>query len=643
MKGYPKSRFEILNQTQVQNIDTRSVDKNIALYMQPYTSDKGTEDWELLTSLEDFTSTKGSMSFKKHGQAQLTVAQALRTGAYVLGKRLVSDDATLANTTVLAHLVKSTVDSKDITFVYLYTKSGKDCKTFEEACEVGYGEFDAEAESIVDIPLLTVTPMGRGESLMYFRLTPEYAPYRSKNSTEYAKYSFEVIENNEVLESISVSMNPEIIFDGVSQSVNTKVKSLSKHVRVKMYEDGIYALVKELAKTTGEDVPAMELINCDFINGYDRKGINLIDGVVTAATNESSVSSLWTANKPSDITVYDLANGAENSDGVGIPLSNGSFGTLGNNPMGSEASKAELKKLLLDVFGANNDVTDEGDIQYPSSFNSIIYDLDAYKVDCIFDCAWPVEVKQAIVNLINFRGDMVFLSDLGTENVTSLAGISEAVEKSNVDSTSYETYYSSYESKYHNYFKIIDPFSKKEITVTMPYLLIDKMTTHIAKGINHPFAGMANNLVFDNIIENSINFLPVEIPGIDQKQELVNMNVNYLSLYDGVPVMETMYVNQNEHSQLSYLHNIMAIQEIIKVIRTRCPRTRYTFLDGNDLEKYISDVQSIVKEYSSNFKSISCEYMADDKYEQNNIFYAVLKVQFKNFIQEEYFKIIAIS
>jgi penicillin-binding protein-related factor A (putative recombinase) len=130
---------------------------------------------------------------------------------------------------------------------------------------------------------------------------------------------------------------------------------------------------------------------------------------------------------------------------------------------------------------------------------------------------------------------------------------------------------------------------------------------------------------------------------MNQKQELVDLNINYLSMYDGVPVMETMYVNDTEYSQLSYLHNIMGVQEIIKVIRTRCPRTRYTFLDGDDLETYIADVQTIIKEYATNFKSISCEYMADEAYEQNNIFYAVLKVQFKNFIQEEYFKIIAIS
>lgn len=616
MKGYPKSRFEIVNQTQIQSIETTTVSNPTAIYLQPYTSNKGTEEWELLTSFDGFTDAKGGMSFRRHGQAQLTVAQALSTGAYVFGKRLVSEDATLANTTVLARLVK--VD--DITYVYFYTKSALNCGTFEEACEAGYGDFDPEAEEVTDIPLFTVTPMGRGESLLFFRLNPNNVSSKKKNSSSYMKYTFEIMEDNETLESISITMNPEIIIDGNAQAFNPKIRANSNQVRVKSYEDGIYKLLEMLAKTAvdsdGNAITTTDLINMDFINGYDRSGTIAIGGVVTVAQNADSEDSEWVANKPADIeVVYDLA------DAVGIPLTNGSYGAMGANPMNNPT---EMEKMLLAALGKDTD---------SDLFDPIIYDLDAYKIDAIFDCNWPVSVKNAIIDLIDFRGDMVFLCDLGTTANTLDLVIAAA---SNIQT-------SSYAALYHNYFKILDPFTKKEITVTMPYKLIDKLTVHISKGVGRPFAGIANNIYFTDIIENSVNFYPVEIPGMDQKQELVDVNINYLSVYDGIPVMETMYINDPEYTQLSFLHNIMAVQEIIKIIRTRCPRTRYTFLDGDDLETYISDVQTIVKEYSTNFKSISCEYMADEMYEQNNIFYAVLKVQFKNFIQEEYFKIIAIS
>lgn len=621
MKGYPKSRFEIVNQTQIQSIETATVSNPTGLYLQPYTSNKGTEDWELITTFEGFTNSKGGMSFRRHGQAQLTIAQALKSGAYVLGKRLVSEDAALANTTILARLVK--VD--DVTYVYYYTRSAVDCRTFEDACEAGYGKFDPEAENVTDIPLFTVAPMGRGESLLFFRINPNNVTSRKKNSSSYMKYSFEVMEDNETLESIVITMNPEIIIDNVAQAMNPKIRTNSNQIRVNSYEDGLYKLVGELAKTAvdeeGKSITPAELINMDFINGYDRSGSIAIGGVVTIAQSESEDDE-WNANKPSDIeVVYDLASA------VGIPLANGTFGTMTNEPM---SNPEEMEKMLLATFGKDMEST---------LFDSIIYDLDAYKIDAIFDCNWPVSVKNAIIDLVDARGDMVFLCDLGTK-ANTVSTIKAIVEG---DGATTGIKNSNYVALYHNYFKIIDPFTKKEVTVTMPYLLIDKLTNHISKGVGRPFAGIANNIYFTNIIENSVNFYPVEIPGNNQKQELVDINVNYLSIYDGIPVMETMYVNDTEYTHLSYLHNIMAVQEIIKLIRTRCPRTRYTFLDGNDLETYISDVQAIIKEYATNFKSISCEYMADEAYEQNNIFYAVLKVQFKNFIQEEYFKIIAIS
>ena len=35
MKGYPKSRFDIINQTQIQEIDTATKENPVALYMMP--------------------------------------------------------------------------------------------------------------------------------------------------------------------------------------------------------------------------------------------------------------------------------------------------------------------------------------------------------------------------------------------------------------------------------------------------------------------------------------------------------------------------------------------------------------------------------------------------------------------------------
>ena len=611
MKGYPKTRFEIVNQTQIQEIPTNSVGTPTALIMAPYTSDKGSEEWELMFGLENFTLRKGGISFAKHGQAQLTVAECLRNGAYVLGKRMVSEDATLANMTIKVKLVK--VD--DAYHVYFYGESAVDVRTLPEAVEAGYGDFnpDADIEDEMDIPLFTIAALGRGASALYFRINPEYI---ASKSTSFVKYSFEIYENTELIESIMFTMNPDIVVDGVAQGMNPKIRALSNQVKVKYFEDGFYKLAEALASVATlneEPIGITDLVNQDIIGGFDRRGKVQFGNVVTAEMATDDQTDLWNSFKPADLTVYDITSA------VGIPLLNGTNGTMGDVPI---ENQTEYTAMLQATFG-NEAYVDKDSFLY----DPVIYDLDAYKIDAIFDCGWPIAVKKDIINMIDFRGDMVFLADYGL-NMKYLDDIKTTAAQFPV---------SKYYAMYHNSFNVYDPYTRKEITVTMPYLLAPRLIRHISEGVGRPFAGIANRITFPEIIEGTINYLPV-----DAKQELVDLNVNYLSIYDGLPVMETMYTNDDEYTQLSYLHNVMAVQEIIKIIRTRCPRTRYTFLDGEDLENYIDDVESIINNYTTFFKSIEVQYMYDEKYEANNIFYAVLRVQFRNFIQEEFFKILMI-
>lgn len=619
MKGYPKFKAEIIDRSQIQEIDTSIVSGPITVIMQTYTSDKGTEKWEIMRGFDGFSKVKGPISFARHGQPLLTVAEILRAGGAVLAKRLVSEDADLANITVKARLVK--ID--DASYLYIYTTSMEGAKTFKEAYTDGYGDFDYEnpvaEDGTVDVPLFTVAPMGRGGSNLYIRINPEYSSNRTY--TNYMNYSFEVYEATEQMESILFTMNPDVIINNVSQAMNPKVKINSTQIQVKLFEDGVSALVMALANTAldvnGDPVAPASLINYDFIYGMDTRGKNKIGGVVTIADAAEDGTDLWSKSMPSDITdnVIDLA------DPNGIKLINGTFGTMDTNPMKNEA---EYEKMLLAAWGADT---------RSMLFDPVIYDLDMYKVDATFDCAYPLSVKKQILNVTDFRGDMMYFADFGKKfvDLDSILKFAESMPNSR------------YLSMYHNFFNVYDPYTRREITVTMPYLLAIKMVSHVESGVNRPFAGIANELTFEGIIEDTINFLPYDIPGINQKQMLVDKNVNYLNYYDGIAVMDTMYTNNEEHSQLSYLSNVMGVQEIIKRLRSECPKSRFTFVDGDDLEAYIDGVKEIINEYASQYNTLNVQYMADEKYELNKIFYAVLTVKFREFFQEEYFKIIAIN
>lgn len=847
-KGYPRTRFEIVDQSGQQEVATATTAESMPLAMATYTSDKGSEDWKVYTTLDSFLKDTGSVSFAKHGQPQLTVAELLRNGAAVFCKRLVSNDASLANSTVYARIVriahKNEVAAQPAvtegpfqhaavpaqpevpatSYVYFYTKNIVGAVNFEDACTQAYDAnliniiarrvvnadaqsvlsslstaiskvaytdtaddstknssnvllvnaitssivntsttdtitdiiasivdaakteyvtnygYDTETkvltdsdlsdaltnviteikylpladgetertlrtasqlgtvinvisaitavdalvtdtldnvatniqlrytdntiEDIIEVPLFTVGAKGRGISKIKYQLEPVYA--NSKAST-YIRYLFNVYEGEELLESITFTMNPDIIIDGVSQAMNPKIKANSNQVEISMYEDSLLAFAEALTATATYNGAAMtlpEIINIDIINGLDRRGKTNIGGIVTAKQSITDNTSgirredgydLWTSFRPTNEEVIDITSGYY------IPLENGSYGSMGDTPIGESFQltgeyPVTYVNMLLDAYGAtvsyinsdgeyDEEMIQEDQSNWPILFDPIIYDLDAYKIDYICDCAYPIAVKNAIINLIDYRQDMIFFADLGLKanNIAAMRKMVEGYQDTLTGNEVDGIQESRFVALYHNYFKIYNPYDSRQITVTLPYLLGIKAVKHIANGVGRPFAGILNGITFPEIISKSINFLPVPIPGWDQKQDLVDLNINYLSIYNETPVLETMYINYKDFTHLSFLHNIMGIQEVIKQIRTRCPKVRYAFLDTTDLKRYIDECNAVLNQYSTFFNELTMEYAADERYEDNNIFYAIIRVRFKNFIQEEQFRVIAIS
>ena len=728
-KGYPRTRFSIEDRTSAIEVATNSVGGNMPLAMQAFTSDRGPEEWTIITSLKDFIKKYGEISYVRHGQPQLTVAEVLKAGGAVLGKRIVGDDATLANITICARIVKLTESNKvvqtdsgkkytgstDTNYVYFYAKDGYtidhnniSAKTFEEAISdyiskenTGFSNSstnNASAENELDFPLFTITAIGRGVSNLSFDINVNHNA--NANTPQYILYTLTVYRNNEVIEQINFSFNPNITIDGVSYAMNPRVNLASSEIKVKNYENSTEAFASVLAistKTSTSDTDAKsmtknDIINSDFINGTNRTGAVTLGNLITKSTEETLTSTttgenpqthendeldMWTTLLPADLSTGTGDAKTPNSNVI-IPNGNGisfSFSTsstygagtndtaLGDAPIKNAVSTGsdnnyqptEYERLLLNVFGKKYNATSKkietlvSNVETVNNttttyyqFDPVIYDVDKYKVDFTCDNGYPKFIKRAITDLVEFRGDMIYIADLGSDKLSNASSI---VAKSNEifnESEEYD-YRSKFVAIYHNVFDIYDPYSGKQITVTMPYLLASKLVNHIANGAGRPFAGMLHDITFPEIIKNSINYIPRITPFADNKQMFVDANINYLSMYNDLFVMDTMYVNQSDYTQLSYLNNIMGVQQIIKNIRNKCPASRYTFMDGNDLERYIDDANTIINQYNSYFKSISISYMADEAYESNNIFYAVLKVQFRNFIQEEYFKIIAIS
>ena len=200
-----------------------------------------------------------------------------------------------------------------------------------------------------------------------------------------------------------------------------------------------------------------------------------------------------------------------------------------------------------------------------------------------------------------------------------------------------------YSMLYHLSYDILDPYTKKQITVTMAYELSKILVTHFKNGRNRPVSGQLYNIVLTECIKGTESFLPKVTPLYDQKQTLADNRINYASYFDGNLVVETEWTSQATLTQLSYGNNVLAMQEVLKAVRNKCPKSRYSFISGKDLDIYMEDVQAVLDKYTNNFVALKMKYIEDESMVVNKVFYAAIQIVFKNFVQKEYFTIYTLN
>ena len=312
------------------------------------------------------------------------------------------------------------------------------------------------------------------------------------------------------------------------------------------------------------------------------------------------------------------SNGIDLEYTYGQALTSGTNGAFGTHPITNESEFTAQAIAALD-----------------GTFDHTIFNVDQYRITAIVDANYPADVKRAIETLATFREDFHYFRDQGLGK-NSIELVKECCDKE-AKNMFCSTYFQSYD--------VIDPYTKKQISVTIGYSLAQLLVAHFNNGVILPTAGMKHKMVITDAIYGTLSFAPTICPDPigNQKETLEDMRVNYASYIDNQLVIETLYTSQEKYTQWSFINNVMGIQEVVKAIRIRCPAIRYTFIDNEDLENYRADVEEVIAPYKSNFSTLSLEYVEDATYSANKIFYAVLKVVYKDFIQTEWFKVTALS
>lgn len=547
------------------------------------------------------------IDYEKYGQAAIQCANIINNGGELLLKRVVAEDATLANIVVVAKVTSSRVQKTDADGNPLYVDpvSGKETtsagdnnekvminvasikyelvtvtgkKRLDEVVEEATRSFvqDDETQTFT-YPIMVIVDNGRGESTKRFNIIPQYQISKTQN---FMLYKFKYLGSEDLdAESVYFSVVPGVMYLNKSMAIEMACTEMLQ-CRAKSIEKSIDAFYNKVAEITGFDLDVLH--KYDLLFGKDNKG-NAVQGIS-----------------------YD-DNGIDLSAEIGFGLESGSNGAFGDTPILTD----EYEKALKDVFDG--------------TFDEDIYNLDLYKIDACVDANYPYEVKKAIYELAKFRKDFYFFGDLGLEIET----FSDAQNKM------YEMPRDKFTGWYGQSYQILNPFTKRNIDVTIGYSIARMVIPHLVNRTHTPYCGILFNWTIPEAIEGTINFTPKITPTVNQKTLADDLRLNYASVLNNVLTLETEFTSQEELTQLSFINNVTAIQKIIKTVRDRCPSFRYSFISTTDLQSYKKEVNRIIATFTGWFESLEFVYVQDDIMRANKIFEASLKVKHKDFVQSE--------
>ena len=311
-------------------------------------------------------------------------------------------------------------------------------------------------------------------------------------------------------------------------------------------------------------------------------------------------------------------------------LENGDNGSFGDAPFGTK----EYEEALCWFFYPTP-VSPFADLQAKHDYEGSdqIFDLDDYTVAAVIDANYPDNVKEAIANLVTFREDCFFFRDMGLD-IDSYASIMNKKYNSKINNRYIGDYLTTYQ--------IYDPNTYKRIRVTAMYDLAAALVGHFINGPFRPLAGTVNSMILTSAIEGTVNYTPRITPTVNQKSLLEDARVNYAIFQQGQCVLQSLYTSQEAYTQLSYINNVLAIQQVARAVRIACPKHRYTLVKGFDFSSYEDSVNQVLRNYSMNFQELTFEYQVDPLMSVQKIFYAVLGFRFNNWAQTEIFELYAL-
>ena len=548
------------------------------------------------------------IDFEKYGQAAIQAANIINNGGELMLKRVVAEDATLANIVVCARVSTDRVQKTDSNGNPLYI----DPDTQKETINDGDGSFEKAMINVAKIkyelvtvtgkkkkaeiveearrsfvqdeesqefvyPLFVIADNGRGESTKRFGVDPQYEIAKNQN---FFIYRLKYLGSEDLdAEQIYFALTPGVIYLEKSMDIGMSSSEMLQADAESLEDciDAFYAKVSEISGISIDELYSCDVLFCKNRKGQPIQGLSLDD------------------------------SGQDLSISMGFALESGTNGVFGDKPI----ETPEYEQALIDF--------------YTGVYDSDIYNLDMYKPDACIDANYPYAVKKAIYDLAMYRKDFFFFGDMGLD-VNTFTNAKEKMASMPRDK---------FTAWYAQSYQVINPFTRRRINVTITYSIARLVITHLNNNRNCPYCGILYGWTIPEAIEGTINFCPKITPAENQKTECDDLRINYASILNDTLTLETTYTSQENLTQLSFINNVIAIQKIVKDVRDNCPAFRYSFISTDDLSTYKSAVNNIISKYTKWFESLEFVYVQDDVMRANKIFEASLRVKHKDFVQAE--------
>lgn len=675
---------------------------NRPLFMVVNAFDKGPEKL-MEVDANNFNQLFGTMSYDKYGQGSIQAQRIIDAGGRLLVKRVCANDATLAYSVLVAHLTASTRTIR-WTIEKLNLNVNESIKKFSEIKEKAITKFQTSDVNInnyldtgemsgdeITLPVFIIADNGRGLSNKAVRIIPDYDTSKGVGRM---LYRFSIYEGTTLVENVNISLDPSFTYNGDYYGLDkTRTTQIIGEVISQEYDYFVKIVEKFIFATEGK-MPITEedhkitrnyiVNNVDLVFAKTIAGIEDGGGGVQGAEYDPETHEIAkteanggyyyeTAGNPNPLPVGDLLDQAYGN----LFADQGDNGLYGNTPakFGNETDVMKMQNISFSGQCIPSDKSDENrykryilDIAsvylgYDTDGKPIdeVWDMDSHKIFAVADANYHKLIKDCIANFVEYRKDCIFLRDhgIGAYNLSDVQDITnQYILVNNIyDLRNYdfnggndEVYTirnlrSKFIADYGTTYEAIDPVSRRNVEVTMLYDVVVKLTNmYIEKGPFSPLAGTYNGFQLDSAIPGTINFTPIITPSTNQKQAIDDLRLNYAIFEDeDTCVVQSSYTSQDANTQLSYINNVLAIQEVARVVRTVCPRNRFRLITGSDMSEYANAVSRVLQSYNSYFEVLEFQYTEDKLRAVQKIFYASINFSFNNWAQTEIFDLYALS